>query len=60
VYSIDDETLLILDRLERHPEWYCREKIEVAMDSADEILVAWLYFNPTLEGEIVESGIFVL
>ena len=25
VYSIDDETLAILDQLERHPEWYCRE-----------------------------------
>ncbi len=59
VYSIDDETLESLDRLERHPEWYNREQVEVAMDLADEILLAWLYFNPTPDGEIVESGIFV-
>ncbi len=58
-YSVDDNTFEYLDRLERHPEWYCREKVEVAMDSADEILVAWLYFNPTPNGEIIESGIFV-
>ena len=57
VYSIDDETLGILDQLERHPEWYCREEIEVAMDSADEILVVWLYFNPTPDGKLVPSRV---
>ncbi len=60
IYSVDNETLEILDRLERHPEWYCREEVDVVMDSSGEIFVAWLYFNPTPEGKLVTSGVYIL
>ena len=57
VYSVDDDTLEVLDRFENHSEWYCREQVEVTMDLVDDLLVAWLYFNPDPKGELVESGI---
>ena len=58
VYSVDDETLEALDRLENHPLWYCREQVAVSMGSTSEELIAWLYFNQTPEGRLVHSGCY--
>lgn len=60
VYSVDSDILKILDRLERHPDWYCRKQVDVRMDSTGEVIIAWLYFNPTPEGELVESGCYTV
>ncbi len=27
IYSVDDEVLVVLDRLEQHPEWYTKEQV---------------------------------
>ncbi len=59
VYSVDDDTLAILDQLERHPDWYCRGEVEIILNDGVDKILAWLYFNPYPDGEIVESGIFV-
>ena len=55
VYSVDSETLAKLDRLERHPEWYCREQVDVVIDG-DSTEKCWLYFFPVAQGSLVESG----
>ncbi len=59
VYSVDNDILVILDQLERHPDWYCREEVEIILNDGVDKIMAWLYFNPYPDGEIVESGIFV-
>lgn len=48
VYSIDEDTLKRLDRLEGHPDWYEREIIPIVMDDST-VLNAWLYFNNDYE-----------
>lgn len=54
--EVGPETLKVLDRVERHPDWYCREEVEVEMDGKR--YKAWLYFTvqPDTEGVLVESG----
>lgn len=44
VYSIDEDTLKRLDRLEGHPDWYKREIIPILMNTS-KVVNAWLYFN---------------
>ena len=52
-YSLDR-----LDRLEGHPDWYCRTKIQV-YDIAGDIIEAQIYFNTFSENCIlIESGNF--
>ncbi len=60
IYSVDDSTLALLDHLERHPEWYYREKVNVVHSGDARIIPVWLYFNSTPEGTIVESGKYSL
>jgi len=60
VYSVDDDTLKDLDSLEQHPEWYCRGQDEVVLGGGSSTVKAWLYFNPTPEGTLVETGIFFM
>lgn len=43
VYSVDDPTMATLDRLEGHPNFYCREQIDIITDSG-ETIQAWIYF----------------
>lgn len=43
VYSVDDNTLRKLDSLEQHPEWYYREKVDIALDGQGTFVSAWLY-----------------
>ena len=63
VYEVDERTLALLDRLEGHPDWYCRKIVEVtinadACDEADKTIQAWIYFFPEKQGALVESGVF--
>jgi len=43
VYSIDNECLYYLDRLENHPNWYVREPIQIKLEN-DTIIEANAYF----------------
>lgn len=57
LYSVDDETLLNLDRLEGHPDWYHREITKVEVDG--KIYNAYMYFYPKPIGSLIKSGIYV-
>ncbi len=56
VYRIDKHTLEKLDRLEGHPDFYKRERIDVVIN--DRIIKAWIYFYPYPKGKLIESGDF--
>jgi gamma-glutamylcyclotransferase (GGCT)/AIG2-like uncharacterized protein YtfP len=55
LYRVDELTLEIADRLEGHPEWYRREKIQIVTDLGNN-LTGWLYFYPEKRGTSVKSG----
>jgi gamma-glutamylaminecyclotransferase len=59
MYEVDDETLRDLDRLESHPDWYCRTPIEVT-DEHNNRIDAAMYLLPAnwLDGNhhIIKSG----
>ena len=63
VYSVDDETLKRLDRLEGHPNFFERKFVEVYSSNGEgkfDELKAWIYFY---KGEVskeryIESGIW--
>lgn len=57
LYQIDEITLKKLDRLEGHPDWYCRERVEI-VSAAGQILSAWMYFFPQATGELNITGIY--
>ena len=56
VFDIDEDTLMALDALEGHPDWYCREKVQTPWKKA------WMYVMPDTApgtgGERVASGCF--
>jgi gamma-glutamylaminecyclotransferase len=58
VYSVDDATLLNLDRLEGHPDTYKREQAAVVLEDGTEFS-AWIYFYDTAQGDLIESGDFL-
>jgi gamma-glutamylcyclotransferase (GGCT)/AIG2-like uncharacterized protein YtfP len=43
-----------VDRLEGHPEWYCREEINVELKG--QVIKAWLYFMENSGSTIITSG----
>lgn len=43
VFKVSDSRLSNLDKLEGHPNWYCRKQIEVVVK--DKTLLCWVYFN---------------
>jgi len=57
LYEVDPATLKQIDMLEGHPDWYCREQVEV-MSETNQIITAWLYFYPIKKGRLIRSGIF--
>ena len=57
LYRVDDNTLSRLDRLEGHPNWYCREQVEIALDSGNTV-TAWIYFNPEKNGTLNKTGVY--
>ena len=58
VYRVDDSVLAVLDQLEGHPDWYCREKVNIVLDADSSVVSAWLYFNPDCNGELVTEGAY--
>ncbi|MDZ7697722.1 MAG: gamma-glutamylcyclotransferase family protein [Deltaproteobacteria bacterium] len=63
VYEVDEDTLARLDRLEGHPDWYCRKWINLIMErgslnDVEKVNEAWIYFFPHKEGVLVKSGVF--
>jgi len=40
IYDVDDDTLRHLDRLEGHPDWYCRHEVPTSYSPA------WIYLMP--------------
>lgn len=44
VYDVTDPNILFnLDDLEGHPDFYCRERIEIDLDTGERVS-AWIYF----------------
>ena len=63
VYEVDEKTLSRLDRLEGHPNWYCRKMVNISVNNKDpgeleKMIKAWIYFFPERQGVILESGMF--
>lgn len=56
IYSILPSTLETLDLFEGNPVWNFRELVEVILDADGTQLSAWMYFNDTAVGQLVESG----
>jgi gamma-glutamylcyclotransferase (GGCT)/AIG2-like uncharacterized protein YtfP len=55
IWEIDkDRHLPSVDRLEGHPEWYCREEVDIELNG--NIIKAWLYFMEDSGSTIVKSG----
>ncbi len=54
LFKIPQKTLLEIDRLEGHPDWYKREEIPVKVNN--EIYKAWLYFSDSVGDMIIKSG----
>ena len=57
LYEINNETLKRLDRLEGHPNWYCREQVEIITESG-QTMTAWLYFYPQPNGKLNTTGLY--
>jgi gamma-glutamylcyclotransferase (GGCT)/AIG2-like uncharacterized protein YtfP len=56
VYRVDKSTLLRLDGLEGHPNWYRRKQIPVIMAGGDEV-TAWAYMIPdSTSGDIMSDS----
>ncbi len=58
LYQVDAEQLAHLDVLERHPEWYTRERIAVHAPDGTEVQ-AWAYFCPAPVGALLAEGVYV-
>ena len=43
VFKVSDSKLKDLDRLEGHPNWYCRKQIDIVVGK--KTLSCWIYFN---------------
>lgn len=57
LYQIDENTLKQLDRLEGHPDWYCREKVEI-VSASGQTIIGWLYFYSKPTGELNITGVY--
>lgn len=58
VYSVHQSLLETLDIFEGNPVWNCREQVDVILDADGSTVSAWMYFNDTPVGELVESGVY--
>jgi len=56
IFKVSDEVLAKLDRLEQHPTWYRRKKIDI-VTSKGKTLSCWLYFNlmQKSQGEVLHE-----
>jgi gamma-glutamylaminecyclotransferase len=55
VYMVDDSTLMRLDQLEGHPNWYRRKQIPIKL-SGGRVVQAWIYFNLNAKGEVYHKS----
>lgn len=55
LYLVDCSILARLDRLEGHPDCYCRERVVIEM-KVGLVEEAWVYFHPAAGGRLVTSG----
>lgn len=55
IYELPIDLLPRVDRLEGHPNCYCREEVNCILDTNEEVK-AWLYFHENGGTTIVESG----
>ena len=49
VYEVDDQELAAIDRLEGHPTWYLRTKVEI-VDNENKTMNVWTYVMIDKEG----------
>ena len=57
IYQLDARTMAVVDSLEGHPNLYRREKVKVVLNKIrPEVINAWLYFYPHLQGILIPSG----
>jgi gamma-glutamylaminecyclotransferase len=58
LYRVNEETLVALDSLEGHPDWYRREEINIYVDGEQGRYqeTAWLYFSLDKRGDLVPEG----
>ena len=49
VFLVDKFSLAKIDRLESHPNWYCRKEAKIILDGGADSLMAWVYFNDTVD-----------
>ncbi len=57
VYMVDTETLLRIDELEEHPDWYIRRITKVILENGT-VLKAYIYFKDDPEGILIDTGFF--
>lgn len=58
LYRVNEATLVALDSLEGHPDWYRREEINIFVDGEQGRYqeTAWLYFSLDKRGVLVPEG----
>lgn len=53
LYAVDDDTLVVLDKIEGHPRYYTRRAITVNVEGVE--YDAWMYFRDP-QGKLVPTG----
>lgn len=56
-YLVNPSTLALLDEIEGHPHWYCRELVNLNFDGGAQ-KQGWIYLFPHRRGKLIESGEF--
>ena len=55
IYELPMNELIFVDRLEGHPDFYCREEIDCILDTKEQ-RKAWLYFCENVGNTLIETG----
>jgi len=55
LYRVDQKTLSEVDRLEGHPYFYKRKRVNIKLESG-KLTRGWLYFGPESIGKLEPSG----
>jgi gamma-glutamylcyclotransferase (GGCT)/AIG2-like uncharacterized protein YtfP len=55
LYQVNSIQLERIDRLEGHPEWYCREQVQI-IDEQKQLVTAWMYLFPDRIGKLNATG----
>lgn len=54
VYTLSYAKLLNVDRLEGHPDFYCRKQIPIILDNGNEVM-AWTYFINAVDSRVPKN-----